>query len=355
MKILVNTLLLFFLYSGLAVSQKKDYYQLGLEKLKRRDYQESIDYFNRALRDNNKNIRLLTLRGYAKAQMKDYKGALKDFDLIIKMNPGNSDAYNHRGICKEGLGDYQGALEDFNRAIELDPFNRDAYSNRGVVKYKYLKDKQGASEDWMVAKKMGSPVAARLIKKYFFDPEGILAVSKGIFIYANYPDLHFTLFIKGHPEYDYYPLIRMEDGRVIEFYYTRKAQFASDDKQAMEKYLKWETDNQNRLYNTELNVRFERIYSPLKFPMRFWYYENLTPGKTTPVTVFNIPAVKTYYLTFIYRDFLFSISYPSVSGMDKEAGKLLMDLMSDIHFYNDQLNFEKLRRAIARGKTSYKE
>ncbi len=355
MKILAGILIILSFCSSLLPGQSGDSYKVGLDKLKKLSYQESIEYFNQVLRKNSKDIGILTLRGYAKAQMKDFKGAMEDFDLIIKLNPGNSDAYNRRGICKKGLGDYEGALEDFNRAIELDSLNRDAYSNRGVIKYKYFKDEKGASEDWIIAKNMGSPVATRLLRKYFFDPEGIMEMPKGTIVFANFPDLHFTLFLDDHPECNNYPLIRMEDGKVIEFYYTKKTQFAAGDKEAIEKYLKWETNNQNRLYHTQLNVRFERIYSPLKFPMKFWYYENLTPGKVTHVTIYNVPAVKTYYVTFIYGDFLFSISYPSVSGRDKDAGTFLMDLLNNITFYKNELNFDKLRKAIGKGKTSYKE
>ena len=355
MKILINILLTFSILSGPAFCQKEDYYHLGLEKLKRRDYQEAISYFNHALKKNRKNIRILTLRGYARAQMKDYEEAIKDFDAILKINPENSDALNQRGICKEGLGDYQGALQDFNLAITLNPLNKDAYSNRGVVKYKYLNDPGGATEDWLTAKNMGSPVATRLLKKYFFDPEGILQVRFGILLYANFPDLHFIFFLPGDPDFNYFPMIRLNDGKVMEFYYNRKEKFGTNDQDVLKNFMIRKTNTQGKIYHATLTPVIKKVYTPSKYPFVFWYYKNPLSPTADSIVQEDTPAKRIYFLNFTQGDYVFSISYPSVKGDDKEAGAFLLDLLNNITFYKKELNFDKLRKAIGKGKTTYKE
>ncbi len=355
MKVLATIFMISVVFSGLVYSQDRDCYLMGLEKLKMRDYQEAVECFDQLLKKNRKNTRVLALRGYARAQMKDFKGAVKDFDAILKINPENSDAYNQRGICKKGLGDYEGALADFNRAILLNPLNKDAYSNRGVVKYKYMNDPQGATEDWLTAKNLGSPVATRLLKKYFFDPEGILKVSSGILLYANYPDLHFTFYLPGDPDFNYFPVIRLENGRVIEFSYNRKEKFGTTDRDVLKNIEKWKTDNQEKMYHVPVEAVEKKIFSSCAYPFNFWYYENPLATEADSTDKGDNPAKKVYFLNFIQGDYVFVISYPSVTGDDKEAGEFVMDMLNNFTFYGKDLDFDKLRKAIRKGRITYKE
>src|SRR5215510_8125917 len=63
----------------------------------------AVDYFN---------------RGVAKKAKGDFEGAIADYNLAIELDPKYSAAYFHRGIAKQAKGDLKGAIGDINGAIE---------------------------------------------------------------------------------------------------------------------------------------------------------------------------------------------------------------------------------------------
>ncbi|MBW5382870.1 tetratricopeptide repeat protein [Brachyspira pilosicoli] len=123
------------------------FYNIGTAKYELKDYDESIEYLNKAIEINPYFSIAYVYRGIAYYQLGKYKDALKDYNEAIDLNFNNEYAYTNRGLVKEKLGDDKGALEDYNKAIELNQSNVEAYTNRGFIKEK-LEDYQGALNDY---------------------------------------------------------------------------------------------------------------------------------------------------------------------------------------------------------------
>ena len=60
-------------------------------------------------------------RGVEKGEKKDFQGAIADYNEAIRLNPNYAEAYIYRGAVYFLLGEPQKAIADFNQAIRLNP------------------------------------------------------------------------------------------------------------------------------------------------------------------------------------------------------------------------------------------
>ncbi|MEM1169767.1 MAG: tetratricopeptide repeat protein [Cyanobacteria bacterium P01_H01_bin.35] len=86
-------------------------------------------------------------QGLAKYEKQNYQSALAEFDRAIKIDPRHADAYIHRGDVKDKLENYEGAIADYNEAIKIDSTHPKAYYRRGNVLRK-AGDNWGAIADY---------------------------------------------------------------------------------------------------------------------------------------------------------------------------------------------------------------
>ncbi|MEG4272554.1 MULTISPECIES: tetratricopeptide repeat protein [unclassified Microcoleus] len=160
----------------------EDFDELGINKVKERDFEGAIENFDRAIKlkpnyanayNNRANVRheladdagaiedytnaiLLNPncagfhrnRGIISCKLGDYRGARADHTRAIQLNPNNDQAYNSRGFARLQMGDVPGALKDFTQAIELNPDYALAWNNRGDVYFLELDDLQKALDDY---------------------------------------------------------------------------------------------------------------------------------------------------------------------------------------------------------------
>jgi tetratricopeptide (TPR) repeat protein len=134
--------------ANVAVTQ--DIVSIGIQKLKKKDYQGAIAEFNKALEADTNNIEAYYSRGAAFFILKDYEAAIADFNQFLHLNPNNHFAYFYRGYIRAEKGDYQGAIADYNQAIQIYPNFNTAYTNRGFA-YSKLGDSQNAIADYTQA------------------------------------------------------------------------------------------------------------------------------------------------------------------------------------------------------------
>ncbi|MDR2035028.1 MAG: tetratricopeptide repeat protein [Helicobacteraceae bacterium] len=113
-------------------------YEQGLEARKSGKFQEAIEQFSNAIKEDPNNVEAYIRRGRSYANIKDYSRAIADFNQAIRIDSSNANAYHSRGNSYYRLGDTNKAIADWTQVIALDPTNAKAYSNRSTA---YAKQK----------------------------------------------------------------------------------------------------------------------------------------------------------------------------------------------------------------------
>jgi tetratricopeptide (TPR) repeat protein len=126
-----------------------DFFLLGSEKFKTRDYRGAIENYDKAIALSPRFAKVYSFRGASYDALGDQQKALKDFNEAIALDPKDVIGYFSRGTINNKLGNKQQALKDLTQAITLDP-KFPAYYNRGVVNGK-LGNKQEAINDYTQA------------------------------------------------------------------------------------------------------------------------------------------------------------------------------------------------------------
>ena len=117
---------------------------LALEKLDAHEYDQAIDYFDRAIKIDPRDATALCWRGAAWFHKKKYDNTIRDLDLAIDLKPKAECAveYTIRGAAYMNKKDYERAASDFDEAIRIEPTMAQAHLNRGgiyLIKKHYAK------------------------------------------------------------------------------------------------------------------------------------------------------------------------------------------------------------------------
>ena len=97
------------------------------------DYQDAIEWYNKALNLNPRMTAAYIHRGVAYNKMGDYELALQNCTKAIELDPEFPGGYYERGGVYGSRGNYELAISDYNRAIELDPVFILGYFERGFA------------------------------------------------------------------------------------------------------------------------------------------------------------------------------------------------------------------------------
>ena len=175
----------------------ENYLSRGVFRLLTEDYNDALDDFNEAIRQEERNTLAHFSRANCRVRMvelleslpdfsedltipvgrsdtntpqkvkviKDYQDILDDYQACIFINPKFPFAYYNKAyiLCK--LGKYQEAIRNFDQAIELQPDFAEAYFNRGLTRI-YLDDIEGGAKDLSKAGELGIQDAYNIIKRY---------------------------------------------------------------------------------------------------------------------------------------------------------------------------------------------
>ena len=136
-----NTLLvkfftcLFFLLSfgTLQAQTAKDYFAKGLDLYKKKQYDDAINYLDKAIKLNPDYLAAYQVRGNSFLALKDYDDAYYDYCDAIDIEPNNAINYYNRGLLFASTKEYDSAILDYNKAISLKPNYAIAYGNRAMV------------------------------------------------------------------------------------------------------------------------------------------------------------------------------------------------------------------------------
>ena len=95
----------------------KDFYDLAISEYKKGEYDEAIDFYNKAIELDPNNADYYYGRGLARFKSRDNTGAIQDSDKAIELNPKNYKYYALRGYARRNLKDNRGAILDYTEAI----------------------------------------------------------------------------------------------------------------------------------------------------------------------------------------------------------------------------------------------
>jgi PQQ-dependent catabolism-associated CXXCW motif protein len=98
-------------------------------------------------------------RGVAYYKKKDYDRAISDYDQAIKLDPNDAISHANRGLAYYQKKDYDRAISDYDQAIKLDPNEAISHAYRGTAYYD-KKDYDHAISDYDQAIKLDPDNAA---------------------------------------------------------------------------------------------------------------------------------------------------------------------------------------------------
>ena len=105
----------------------------GIVAYRRKNYADSLEFFNQVVSLNPDNELARLCRGSAHLMLENIEESISDFDRAIALNPLYARAYHQRGLARELMDDIANAYRDFDRALEIDPEFSAAYQSRDCI------------------------------------------------------------------------------------------------------------------------------------------------------------------------------------------------------------------------------
>ena len=119
-----------------ACSQSSEaFLQKAKELMQAQQYEQALDFANKAIEKDESNAELFNLRGVIYFELKKYPNALLDYERAISLNTKDYRPYFNRAELHRTQGRAAEALRDYDQAVLLSPNTADLYLNRGVLHY----------------------------------------------------------------------------------------------------------------------------------------------------------------------------------------------------------------------------
>ena len=120
---------------SIKIKENSDAYNnIGLIKAEKKEIDEAIFFFKKAININNKNPSYLNNLGNALAELKLLDEAKEKFNDAISLDKNFFQSYNNLGLIYKDQNNYDEAINFFKKAIQLNPNFADAYLNLGITK-----------------------------------------------------------------------------------------------------------------------------------------------------------------------------------------------------------------------------
>ncbi len=152
----------------------EEYVRRGLEAQRQGDYEQAIQYYDKAINQKPHFANAYNNRGVAYGSKGDFDHEIQDYTKAIELNPNYAKAYYNRGVAYKDKGDFDQAIQDFNEAIKLNPNYAYAYNNRGVA-YGNKDDLDKAIQDFTKAIDLNPQLAGAYYNR------GVIFGNKGDF------------------------------------------------------------------------------------------------------------------------------------------------------------------------------
>ena len=99
-------------------------------------FQEAINYYQKALRLDPRNVNVIVDVGVAYFNLQNYQEAEKYFQRALEIDPEQPNALYNLGIVRAQLGDMQGVIEVWNKLIKVAPESQLARNARQMLEKK---------------------------------------------------------------------------------------------------------------------------------------------------------------------------------------------------------------------------
>lgn len=149
--IVLSCIVSLFITPNIALAQSvDDLLNKGVKLLEKGKFKESITYFDKALKIDQKNIDALNGKGVALYLMGKHTESLKYFDKVLKINPKDVTALLLKGQYYADGGRYKDAITYYDKVLKIDPKNEMAYSEKQTA-LQYIKKQSQITPDPNVA------------------------------------------------------------------------------------------------------------------------------------------------------------------------------------------------------------
>jgi hypothetical protein len=175
-----------------------------------------------------------------------------------------------------------------------------------------------------------------------YSKEGIIKTNDGILLYNNEAKESYHLQLRGKIEIKSFPLVIL-NSKAFQLNKGPKSNFGDNDDSILTNYQKWEHEYlEHDIFKMKIPLSQKRFIHKNTL-VDLWYFNMpKIPGKS--------PVLKTYYLDFIHGETVYSFSYSSLLGEDKDARDFLLNLFDSMHFYNKSIDLNSIREKIISGK-----
>ena len=130
----------------------------GIIKRNKREFKESIRFFNSAIKLEPLNITAFKNRCFAYGRNNQIKKMFTDAYKIIELDPSSFEGYKWLGWAKMHMRDFAGAIDSYSKAILLEPLRAELYQSRSYYN-EQLNNFEDALEDLNSAVKLSNSEA----------------------------------------------------------------------------------------------------------------------------------------------------------------------------------------------------
>lgn len=102
---------------------------LGAIYFSRKEYERSIDHFQKATQSDPRRIDAMINLGAVQNRVGDFQAAAKTLRLAVSRDRKNATAYYNLGIAQKGLNQIQLAVSAYKEALKLNPRMAEAFQN----------------------------------------------------------------------------------------------------------------------------------------------------------------------------------------------------------------------------------
>ncbi|MTJ38046.1 tetratricopeptide repeat protein [Dolichospermum sp. UHCC 0406] len=110
----------------------KLFFGLGNLQGVRKDYEEAISSYDKAVEIKPDYYEAWYNRGISLGNLGRYEEAISSYDKAVEFKPDYHNAWYNQGISLDNLGRYEEAISSYDKAVEFKPDYHQAWNNRGI-------------------------------------------------------------------------------------------------------------------------------------------------------------------------------------------------------------------------------